>query len=59
MFRFAAFTLGVLSDSACSVRICAKKVMAGKASPDKAVCGKCLTDVSCENCNPSRLLKAT
>lgn len=48
--------VGSIKETGKDLRLCAKKVLAGKASPDKAVCGKCLTDVSCENCNPSRLV---
>ncbi|MCX7886925.1 MAG: 4Fe-4S binding protein [Verrucomicrobiae bacterium] len=50
--------VGAIKETGKAVRICAKKVLAGKTSPDKAVCGKCLTDVSCENCNPTRALSA-
>ena len=37
-----------------NIRICARHVLAGKANPEQAVCGKCLTQVSCENRTPSR-----
>ena len=44
--------VGAIKETGKDIRVCAIKVLAGKNSPEKAVCGKCLTDVSCERCNP-------
>ena len=44
--------VGAIKESGKNIRICAKHVLTGKGGPEQAVCGKCLTDVSCENCIP-------
>ena len=45
--------VGAIKETGKSICACAKKVLAGKASPEQAVCGKCLTEVPCENCKPA------
>jgi epoxyqueuosine reductase QueG len=36
------------------IRACARYVLARKNDPEQAVCGKCLTQVACEDCAPAR-----
>lgn len=46
--------VGAIRESGKSIPVCARRVLAGKVGPEQAVCGKCLTQVSCENCTPRR-----
>jgi epoxyqueuosine reductase QueG len=44
--------VGAITKDGKDIRVCCKHVLAGKATPDTAICGKCLTGVPCENCIP-------
>ena len=46
--------VGAIREKGKDIGVCAKKVLAGKASPEQAVCGKCLTGVPCESCIPAK-----
>ena len=46
---------GAIKETGKDIRVCARRVLAMKALPDGGACGKCLTQVSCENCIPARL----
>jgi epoxyqueuosine reductase QueG len=44
--------VGAIKKDGKDIRVCCKRVLAGKATPETAICGKCLTGVPCENCIP-------
>jgi len=47
--------VGAISETGKDIRACARHVLARNVDPEHAVCGKCLTQVSCEKCVPARL----
>jgi epoxyqueuosine reductase QueG len=50
--------VGAIKKDGKIIGICARHVLTGKGGPDAIICGKCLTGVPCENCNPNPKAKA-